>query len=81
MDKRLKEDIERMIEFIKNDSDSELIKEWYIKGPSKDCGYMWCEYDTPFKKRVQNKVLSMGYESSAYGWFQRVIEDYIKNNK
>lgn len=81
MDKRLKQDIERMIEFINNDTDSELIKDWYIKGPPEDCGYMWCKYDTPFKKRVQQKVWSMGYESSAYGWFQRVIEDYIKNNK
>ena len=81
MDIRLKEDIAKMIEFIENDTDSELITKWYIKGPPENSGYMWCKYDTPFKKRVQSKVLSMGYESSAFGWFQRVIEDYIKNNK
>ena len=58
----------------------EIIK-WYLEGPPDNLGFMWCPYDTPAKRYMQQLVLDMGYDSSAYGAMHRNIQVAVRKKE
>nr|WP_292968413.1 hypothetical protein [Allomuricauda sp.] len=71
------QDLQWIIEQIKAHELKDEIIEWYIIGPPAEVGFMWCKYDTPAKKYMQNLILSLGYDSSAYGCMHRMVQHAI----
>lgn len=57
------------------------IVQWYLEGPPDNLGFMWCRYDTPAKKYMQQLVGSMGYDSSAYGVMHRNIQVEVRKRE
>ena len=74
-----KMDTQKAINFIDNHELKDDIIAMYIEGPPEDKGFMWCSNDTPAKKIMEAFVLSMGYDSSAYGIMQRRIQGAVKS--
>ena len=75
-------DVDFMINtFIENHPDKDEIIKWYIEGPGEK-GFMWCSTTEKYKKDLETVVLNMGYDSSGYGWFHRLLQQQIiENNK
>lgn len=67
-------DLVTVMNFIENHKLKDEIIEWYVEGPPNSVGFMWCRYDTPAKLCVEQLVLKLGYDSSAFGCMQRKIQ-------
>lgn len=70
-------DCNKALIFIKNHALRDKIVSMYTTGPPKDQGFMWWENDTPEYKAMENFVLAMGYDSSAYACMHRRIQTAI----
>ena len=75
-------DVDFMINtFIEGHEDKDKIIKWYLQGPGEG-GFMYCPKTEQYKKDLEKEVLSMGYDSSGYGWFHRLLQQQIiQNNK
>ncbi len=71
-------DLVTVMNFINNHELKDEIIQWYLEGPPDDVGFMWCQYNTPAKKCVEQLVLDLGYDSSGFGCMQRKIQLEIR---
>ena len=72
------DDIVKAMKCIDSHELKDEIIQWYLEGPPDNLGFMWCPYDTPAKRYMQQLVLDMGYDSSAYGVMNRNIQVAVK---
>lgn len=80
LNEKATKDVDFMINtFIENHKDKDEIIEWFIKGPG-ECGFMYCPRNEQYKKDLDKKILNMGYDSSGYGWFHRLLQQQIIEN-
>lgn len=83
--KKMKRDLTTVMKFIKNHPSSKDIYNLFMKGPDPDHGFMWTstEWWTPAQQRalsiVNMKVVELGWESSYYGLFMRLIQNTIRH--
>ena len=66
-------DLTTIMQCIEKHQLKDEIVQFYKIGPGEN-GFMWCKYNTPAKKYMQDLVLDMGYDSSAFAWMQRQIQ-------
>jgi len=71
-------DLNKIMQCIEKHRLKDEIVQFYKLGPPTNRGFLWCSYDTPAKKYMQNLVLDMGYDSSAFAWMQRAIQAVIR---
>tara|TARA_B100000902_G_scaffold399724_1_gene472090 strand:- start:3064 stop:3318 length:255 start_codon:yes stop_codon:yes gene_type:complete len=71
------QNLQTVVDYIKNHDDHDAIQQWYIVGPPETTGFMWAPMDTQYKKDLRKVILDMGYDSSAYAWFHRAIQQII----
>ena len=72
-------DCNKALIFIKNHALRDKIVSMYTTGPPKDKGFMWWKNDTPEFKAMEDFVLAMGYDSSAYACMHRRIQTAIRD--
>lgn len=68
-------DVQRVIHWILKHEEKNDIISVYKKGPPKDQGFMW--WQDPIVEMVGQKILQMGYDSSAYALMQRKVQHKI----
>ena len=66
-------DLTTIMEIIEKHQLKAEIVQFYKVGPGEK-GFMWCKYNTPAKKYMQDLVLDMGYDSSGFAWMHRAIQ-------
>tara|TARA_B100000902_G_C26665971_1_gene600716 strand:+ start:220 stop:477 length:258 start_codon:yes stop_codon:yes gene_type:complete len=81
MEPNMEADLVTVMNFINNHELKDEIIQWYLEGPPDDVGFMWCQYDTPAKKCVEQLVLYLGYDSSGFGIMQRKIQLEIRKKE
>lgn len=72
-------DCNKALTFIKNHALRHKIISMYINGPPENQGFMWWKNDTPEFKAMEEFVLAMGYDSSAFACMQRRIQTAIRD--
>ena len=77
LEQKMTRDLKLILEQINTHELKDEIIEWYRIGPPVEVGFMWCKYDTPAKKYMQKLILSLGYDSSAYGCMHRMVQHAI----
>jgi len=72
-------DCNKALTFIKNHALRDKIVSMYTTGPPENQGFAWWKNDTPEYKAMENFVLAMDYDSSAYACMQRRIQTTIRS--
>ena len=84
MEQQAKKDLNDAIAFIRTHPKSQDIVSMYKKGPPPDTGFMWCPHDwfSPAQqeglKIMRVWVLGRDWDSSAYGYMQRMIQQHVR---
>ena len=69
-------DVQNVVQWVLAHEKKTDIISVYTKGPPKDKGFMW--WDDPIAEMVGQKILHMGYDSSAYGIMQRKVQHELQ---
>jgi hypothetical protein len=77
-EEKWEKDVSEALQFIKNHALRDKIVSMYTTGPPKDEGFVWWKNDTPEFKAVEDFVLDMGYDSSAYVFMHRSIQHAVR---
>ena len=89
MESRLNNDLTNCMEAINNHAQKDNIISMFIKGPPKNKGFMWCSKEGgPGKwwtlgeaegpRFISTYTLDLGYDSSAYSFFLRNLQNKVK---
>ena len=77
-------DVALAVEFIRGNDDQDNIIAMYKRGPPEDTGFMWLPNDWFTSEQQQgfqvmkNWILDHDYDSSAYGWMHRAIQQKVR---
>ena len=80
----LDKDVLLAVEFIRTHDDHSKIVAMYKRGPPEDTGFMWLPNDwfTPDQQQgfqvMKKWILDHDYDSSAYAWMHRAIQQKVR---
>ena len=89
METKVKNDIETVMTFIKMSPEKEHIVRLYLNGPPENEGFMWWNINNDYryinnkniiniKKKMDNMVFDLGWDSSGFALFHREIQKHVK---